>query len=355
MSASVISPLPAANPPSIRPKRIDRHRVQGLCAFSVSVIAHILVIIILSLSVIAIGGGNGLPGNGLQIIDAGDAKGEELSEFDFGTELTATANDSPAPLSPDTSTTPITARSSVTATANALVDKAVFGSAAVSSGLYEQSMVAAMGSGEGDGEGDRGSGAGGAGSGPPAGKGPGARFFGTYAEGQRFVFVIDSSKSMLEDSRWLSLRRELRRALQSLSPDQEFLVISFDVGPHPMFGKFPPEARFLNATSENIDRLNRWVGSIVHGSNTLPASAIGIAMRLKPDAIFLLSDGEIRDSTLEDLRFYNRRIDENGDMHVIVPIHTVLLYSEVGFATLQAIADENDGVFTPVKPSRRSR
>lgn len=353
MSASVVRAVPAANLPNARSKRLDRRQLQGLCAFSVSLIAHILVIIALSLSVIAIGGGNGLPGIGLQILDAGDAKGEELSEFEFGTELMATANDSPAPLSPDTSTTPITTRSTVTATADASLDKAVFGSAAISSGLYEQSMVAAMGSGEGDGEGDRGAGAGGTGSGPPAGKGPGARFFGTYAEGQRFVFVIDSSKSMLEDSRWLSLRRELRRALQSLSPDQEFLVISFDAGPHPMFGKFPPEAQFLNATTENIDRLNRWVGSIVHGSNTLPASAIGIAMRLKPDAIFLLSDGEIRDSTLQDLRIFNRRIDENGEMHVMVPIHTVLLYSEVGFATLKAIADENDGVFTPVQPSRR--
>jgi hypothetical protein len=316
-------------------------------------ISHFLVVMALSLTVIAFRGGNGSPGIGLQITDSGDAKGEELSEFEFGTELSATANDSPAPLSPDTSTTSITTRSSVTAIADASLDKAVFGSAAVSSALYEQSMVAAMGSGEGDGEGDRGAGAGGAGSGPPAGKGPGARFFGTYAEGQRFVFVIDSSQSMLEDARWLSLRRELRRALQSLSPDQEFLVISFDAGPHPMFGKFPPEAQFLTATEENIDRLNRWVSSIIHGGNTLPASAIGIAMQLKPDAIFLLSDGEIRDSTLQDLRIFNRRIDENGDVRVIIPIHTVLLYSHIGFATLRAIAEENNGVFTPVKPSRR--
>lgn len=181
-----------------------------------------------------------------------------------------------------------------------------------------------------------------------ASDGNGAYFFGTYASGQRFVFIIDSSRSMLEGRRWATARRELVRALQSLSPDQEFFVIGFDSTAKPMFGQFPPTAKFLHPTESNIDRLNRWVGTILHGGSTLPASSIGIALRMKPDAIFLLSDGEIQDSTIQDLRVYNRRMNSKGDPEAIVPIHTVLLHSMAGLITLQTIADENDGVFTPV-------
>jgi hypothetical protein len=180
------------------------------------------------------------------------------------------------------------------------------------------------------------------------GYGQGASFFGTYAAGQRFVFVIDSSQSMLEGTRWPTLRRELIRAIKGLSEDQEFYVISFDFGAHPMFNLYPPRGSFLPPTQESVNRLNGWLNSIQHGGATLPATSIGLALKLQPDAIFLLSDGEIQDNTVEELRFYNRHKEESGKFKVAIPIHTVLLHSPVGAATLKIIADENDGVFTPV-------
>jgi len=194
-------------------------------------------------------------------------------------------------------------------------------------------------------------GGGGGGAAKGARPGSGASFFGARAYGNRFVFVIDSSTSMI-GPRWEALRVELHRALRSLSPDQEFFVISFDSAAHPMFNKLPPEGDFLKPTKENLARLNYWVASIAHGNATMPASAIGIALRLEPDAIFLLSDGEIRDATLTELRIYNRVEESDGDIKVSVPIHTVLLYSHVGYLTLKNIADENDGVFTPVTSFR---
>jgi hypothetical protein len=195
---------------------------------------------------------------------------------------------------------------------------------------------------------------GGGGAAKGARNGAGASFFGARAYGNRFVFVIDSSTSMI-GPRWEALRVELHRALRSLSPDQEFFVISFDSTAHPMFNKLPPEGDFLKPTQDDIARLNYWVASIAHGNATMPASAIGIALRMEPDAIFLLSDGEIRDATLRELRIYNRYEDSGGDIKVSVPIHTVLLYSDVGYLTLKTIADENDGVFTPVTTFRAGR
>ncbi len=175
-----------------------------------------------------------------------------------------------------------------------------------------------------------------------------ASFFGAEADGNRFVFVIDSSGSM-RGPRWEALCKELVRAIKSLSPDQEFFVLSFDSMAHPMFGLAPPKGKFLKAVDKNLERIRNWLRSIQHGSQTLPSSAVGIAMKLEPDAIFLLSDGEINDSTVEDLRIWNRKKDEEGNVKTLVPIHTVLLHSPMGFATLETIARENGGTFTPVR------
>lgn len=174
-----------------------------------------------------------------------------------------------------------------------------------------------------------------------------ASFFGAKAEGNRFVFVIDSSGSM-RGPRWQALCKELVRAIKSLSPDQEFFVISFDSVHHPMFGTAPPRGKFLHPTSKNVERIQNWLRSIRHGSQTYPASAVGMAMQLEPDGVFLLSDGEINDSTVSDLRIWNRKTDEQGYDRVLVPIHTVLLHSDAGYATLETIANENAGTFTPV-------
>lgn len=173
-----------------------------------------------------------------------------------------------------------------------------------------------------------------------------ARFFGAEASGNRFVFVIDSSGSM-RGPRWESLCIELERALKSLSADQEFFVISFDSTPHPMFDLPPPRGTFLTAIPKSIRRVRNWLRSLDLGSNTYPASSLAMALSLEPDAIFLLSDGEIMDNTVLELRAYNRVRTENG-YEVAVPIHTVLLHSVVGYQTLERIAEENDGTFTPV-------
>ena len=109
-----------------------------------------------------------------------------------------------------------------------------------------------------------------------------ASFFGAEADGNRFVFVIDSSGSM-RGPRWEALCKELVRAIKSLSPDQEFFVLSFDSMAHPMFGLAPPKGKFLKAVDKNLDRIRNWLRSIQHGSQTLPSSAV----RQQEDCIWL--------------------------------------------------------------------
>ena len=60
------------------------------------------------------------------------------------------------------------------------------------------------------------------------GNGRGANFFGAYAPGNRFVYVLDSSRSMNGDP-WIYARAQLLDSLQALQPNQEFFIICFDV------------------------------------------------------------------------------------------------------------------------------
>lgn len=181
-----------------------------------------------------------------------------------------------------------------------------------------------------------------------------AKFYGTELSGSRFVFVIDSSSSM-SGPRWQSLKEELVGCIKNLSQDQYFFVISFDSECKPMFGQLPPKGKFLHPTSSNVQKLQTWLNSIRLGSSTLPASSLALALSLEPDAIMLLSDGEIADDSIAQLRRFNRTWTDEDNYSIKVPIHTYLLDSLVGYRALQIIAEENDGVFTPINLNARRR
>jgi hypothetical protein len=75
----------------------------------------------------------------------------------------------------------------------------------------------------------------------------------------------------------------------------------------------------------------------------MPASSLELAMAFQPDAIFLLSDGELRDNSLALLRLQNQK-----DGKPIIPINTIHLFSDDGKETLETLAKENGGSFTAV-------
>jgi len=310
------------------------HVSQPITAMLISVCIHLLLLLGMALILI---GGSGRNGTAIQMfVDASHESSQlDLTELD----LSSTSQESQLQQPPET---PKVQEVSMSKNLTSLIgisassDSAHEQYSSASNSISEATAVASAAGSESDN--------------PQTdpGYGQGASFFGVYAPGQRFVFVIDSSKSMLQGTRWPTLRRELIRAIKTLSPDQKFFVVSFDAGMHPMFDLYPPKSEFLSPTDQSIYRLNAWLSQIQHGSNTLPASSIGLALKLNPDAIFLLSDGEIRDNTIQELRFYNRKKDESGNEKAAIPIHTLLLHSEIGAIPLKIIADENDGVFTPV-------
>lgn len=166
-------------------------------------------------------------------------------------------------------------------------------------------------------------------------------FFGIQIVGERFVFVVDSSTSMA-GRRWESACGELLRSLKELGPGQQFYVVCFDKQTKPYRGETP---RYMRSTQQQLRQVRSWLRQLELGANTLPRGAMELALALQPDAIFLLSDGEFRDDTLEWLRHANGYLDSSRP---VIPIHTVSLLSLEGRWTLQTIAAENHGTFVAI-------
>src|SRR5262249_48107668 len=56
-------------------------------------------------------------------------------------------------------------------------------------------------------------------------------FFGIRAQGQFFVYVVDCSGSMIDDSRLVRAKSELRRSIMSLQLPQRFQIIFYNDRP----------------------------------------------------------------------------------------------------------------------------
>ncbi|MFO0820541.1 MAG: VWA domain-containing protein [Pirellulales bacterium] len=176
----------------------------------------------------------------------------------------------------------------------------------------------------------------------PAGKQ--AEFFGVSATGSTFVFIVDCSRSMI-GPRFEAAKRELLYAVRRLSPTQRFYVIFFDGMTKPMRinGEIPHNAAPVLATHANLDQLEAWVHSVPNGPWTNPSGAVELALDLRPDAIYLLSDGDFTDHGATRKTLSRRNLDEQRRPRVAV--HTIGLHSRDGEATLRALAKTHGGEY----------
>lgn len=156
-----------------------------------------------------------------------------------------------------------------------------------------------------------------------------ASFYGIRVQGQVIVYVVDCSGSMVDDARLARAKAELRRSVLGLQFPQRFKVIFYNDQPLPMPGDAPRSADVRGKSG-----FLRWLDTIQPLGETDPRSSLSLAMALKPDAIFLLSDGEFPDGTAEAVAGRNR---------AKVPIHCIDLSGGTGGDHLRRIADESGG------------
>ena len=180
-----------------------------------------------------------------------------------------------------------------------------------------------------------------------------AEFFGVKAEGRRFVFIVDSSRSMW-GGKFQAACEELSRAVRRLDKTQSFYVMFFDWDCARMvLDDYGPAAHDVAATPDNFRALDRWIKTIELELKTEPLECLKFALeKLRPDAVYLLTDGQFTDggATMRYLR--NNNFVEN-ELEGRVPkmvIHTIGFYERDGEPALEAIARDYGGTYRFVPP-----
>jgi hypothetical protein len=180
--------------------------------------------------------------------------------------------------------------------------------------------------GRGEGEGD--------------GVGGGSGFFGIPLDlGQRIVYVVDNSLSMnhKHDSpaktRFKRVQVELINSIWHMQPQQQFFVIFFNRETAPM-----PARSLQPATPWAKEHFLTWVAEMkTAGAPTDPRQAMELALRLEPDIIYFLTDGEFD-------RGVNRQLLQIRQVRTT--IHTFAFGDARSAAVLTDIAKNNQGKYT---------
>ncbi|TWT89445.1 vWA domain-containing protein [Stieleria varia] len=171
------------------------------------------------------------------------------------------------------------------------------------------------------------------------------QFCGVEGGGNHFVYLVDSSSSM--GSAFESARSELLHSISQLKPDQRFYVVFFDIEPDYMrlTNASEDETRSLKASPENKQALERWAMTIKKDRGRAPYDPLKFAIELRPDVIFLLSDGEFPQGIEDLLQEINRQDNLFGDDGPISIVHTIGYHSREGESRMKRIAKQNGGQY----------
>jgi von Willebrand factor type A domain len=186
--------------------------------------------------------------------------------------------------------------------------------------------------------GQRGSPTDGDASGGAGGGGHKASFFGLGAQGQRIVFVVDASASMNHPylgegrTRIGQMKLELAKSILSLTEEQRFFIIFFNEHAIPM-----PATGMEPADAQNQQRFLSWVASVPAAGLTDPRPALSMALSLRPDVVYLLTDGTFPRDVQGDL---------NGLRQTATELNTIAIGDPKAEKSLKALAVRNGGHFT---------
>jgi uncharacterized protein with von Willebrand factor type A (vWA) domain len=172
-------------------------------------------------------------------------------------------------------------------------------------------------------------------------------FGSAQAEGRSFVFVIDRSQSMGGSGLGAiqAAAAELQAQIAALTPEQRVQVIAYNQAT-----SFLGDRELIPASDANKKRLTEFVANISAFGQTEHVRALIAAMKLKPEVIFLLTDGGDPLLTAADLRIIREQAAGR------VSIHTLHFgRGEPGEAAdfLARLAAENRGSYTYIDMNRR--
>lgn len=178
------------------------------------------------------------------------------------------------------------------------------------------------------------------GSGNGAGHG---EFFGLNSKSKRIVYVVDSSKSMnfphesVGKTRLGRVKLELAKAIYSMDENQEFFVIFFSDFAIPM-----PARKLQPATPEAKNKFLSWVARVPGVGTTEPLEALLLALRLQPDTIYFLTDGQFNPKIVSAFN----KVAEKSQRHQRIIVNGICLGNREGEQLIRELAEQNSGSYT---------
>ena len=188
----------------------------------------------------------------------------------------------------------------------------------------ETSLV--TGDGLGSGLGIRGMGAGGGG------------MFQGAPEARSFAYVVDASGSMAGPRMRLVLQ-EMVRSINALSKHQQFFVIFFSDRTFPMMWP-SSQIELIDATVANRQRIVDWALNVHPDGDTKPQASLMTALKLAPDVLYFLTDGEI---PRESMRIVDRLRKDN------TVVNTICVGDARSGQLMKQIARKGNGIYTLVR------
>jgi|GEM_PF-854731 len=187
-----------------------------------------------------------------------------------------------------------------------------------------------------------------------------AGFLGMSVKGESIVFLLDGSGSMLEkigqERRYDAAAHQIMESVKALSASQRFNIIVF--GSRPIALASEP----IGPVASNIDRAEKFLQSDPDcGGATILENAFTQALRMNPDAIVLLTDGEPNeqpDITLAQIHYLRQKLSSTSQIYTVGMQGKNEITDEI---FLRKLSSQNNGTYihwipptevalSPVKP-----
>lgn len=171
---------------------------------------------------------------------------------------------------------------------------------------------------------------------------PPVTFFGEeiFLDEDSIIFVMDRSASMIHEGRMIKAKEELTRAIEALSENISFNIITFDC----TMMEFKPQ--IVKASDENKAHAIAWVNSILLGGGTGSGPAVSLALNDKENrTVVPLTDGE--PTCGFDTKEHLQMIKAANTQGAKINVFGISAYGEYR-AWCQKVASENGGNYYDV-------
>jgi len=121
--------------------------------------------------------------------------------------------------------------------------------------------------------------------------------FGVTGVGNRVVYVVDRSDSMngFGGRPWMAAKTELIRSLAQLTQSQFFQLVLYNEEPRPFRGARAAGGvvQMIQGEQREITRAQQYIELADAFGGTSHLDAVKLALRMRPDVIFFLTDGRV--------------------------------------------------------------